>query len=91
MELELKVEKISKDIKKIKLGHGAFEEVINEENKGDKQTKDSIREEPIELKKKLESFKKMELEIEEDLKKLREIILLLIKPKKTFKSKFRIN
>ena len=54
MELELKVEKISKDIKKIKLGHGAFEEAINEENKGDKQTKDPLREEPVELKKKLD-------------------------------------
>ena len=70
LELELKVEKISKDIKKIKLGHGAFEESIIKENKGDIQTKDSFREEPIELKKKLESFKKMELEIEEDLKKI---------------------
>ena len=69
-ELESKVDKISRDIEKIKLAHGAFEESINKKEIEDKQRKNSSRKEHIELKKKLENLKKIELEIEEDLKKI---------------------
>ena len=68
--LELKVDKISKNIEKIKQGHGIYEDSLNNKSIEHQQGLNPAQKGLTSLEGKLENLRKEDLEIRDDLQKI---------------------